>query len=240
MPIKPPRSPTELQNTRTLDNWLRDTEVVPSNDSVGEGILKDAAVTTPKIANLNVTGAKLATDAVSSVKIQDHAVTPAKLFQVAPNSVLGNSGSSAADVASIAGVNDRFLGQRAGVTGFTTILDADLPSTIARDSEVTSAASGAQTAAEATAAAALSAHVAAADPHTGYQKESEKDAANGYAGLNASSRIVKGIDATDDVVIDLATKGLVLKDTQGTPHYWRVTISNAGVLVTTDVGTTKP
>lgn len=33
------------------------------------------------------------------------------------------------------------------------------------------------------------AHVAAADPHTGYQKESEKGAANGYAGLDASALV---------------------------------------------------
>lgn len=48
------------------------------------------------------------------------------------------------------------------------------------------------------------------------------------------------IDTTEDLIVDLATKGLVLKDTQGTPHYWRVTISNTGALVTTDLGTTKP
>ena len=35
----------------------------------------------------------------------------------------------------------------------------------------------------------LAAHVAAADPHTGYQKESEKDAASGYAGLSAASTV---------------------------------------------------
>jgi hypothetical protein len=40
-----------------------------------------------------------------------------------------------------------------------------------------------------------------------------------------------------DLVIDLATRGLILKDTQGTPHYWRVTVNNSGVLVTTDLGT---
>ena len=55
-----------------------------------------------------------------------------------------------------------------------------------------------------------------------------------------SARSNRGVDTTDDVIIDLATKGLVLKDTQGTPHYWRVTISNVGALVTTDLGTTKP
>jgi len=67
-----------------------------------------------------------------------------------------------------------------------------------------------------------------------------KNAINGYAGLNASTRTTKGVDTTDDVIIDLATKGLVLKDTQGTPHYWRITISTVGVLVITDLGTTKP
>ncbi len=78
------------------------------------------------------------------------------------------------------------------------------------------------------------------DDHTQYQKESEKDAASGYAGLNASSRTTKGVDTTDDVIIDLATKGLVLKDTQGTPHYWRVTVSVLGVLTTADLGVAKP
>lgn len=34
--------------------------------------------------------------------------------------------------------------------------------------------------------AELDAHIAASDPHTGYQKESEKGAANGYASLNSS------------------------------------------------------
>lgn len=87
---------------------------------------------------------------------------------------------------------------------------------------------------------AISNHEAAADPHTGYQKESEKDAANGYAGLNSSSRTTKGVDTTDDLIVDDATNGLVLKDTQGTPHYWRVTVDNTGVLVITDLGTTKP
>lgn len=42
---------------------------------------------------------------------------------------------------------------------------------------------------EAARIAADAAHVAAADPHTGYQKESEKDAAGGYAGLDGSSKL---------------------------------------------------
>ncbi len=40
-----------------------------------------------------------------------------------------------------------------------------------------------------TAASAVSAHAGAADPHTGYQKESEKAAANGYASLDATTKV---------------------------------------------------
>ena len=54
------------------------------------------------------------------------------------------------------------------ITGTAT--DAQIPASIARDTEV---------------AAAISAHEGAADPHTGYQKESEKGAANGYAPLDS-------------------------------------------------------
>ena len=37
-----------------------------------------------------------------------------------------------------------------------------------------------------------------------------------------------------------ATGKLYLKDTQGTPHYWQVTVSVLGVLTTADAGTTLP
>jgi hypothetical protein len=40
-----------------------------------------------------------------------------------------------------------------------------------------------------TAAAAVAAHAAAADPHAGYQLESEKGAANGYASLDAGGKV---------------------------------------------------
>ncbi len=84
------------------------------------------------------------------------------------------------------------------------------------------------------------ANLTTGDPHTQYQQESEKDAASGYAGLNAASRTTKGAITTDDVIVDLATKGIVLKDTQGTPHYWRVSVSTLGVLTTADLGTSAP
>jgi len=78
------------------------------------------------------------------------------------------------------------------------------------------------------------------DDHPQYQKESEKDAASGYAGLSAASRTTKGVDTTDDVIIDLATKGLVLRDVADPPHYWRVSVNVLGVLATADLGHTKP
>lgn len=56
----------------------------------------------------------------------------------------------------------------------SAILEADIPSTIARDSEVTTA---------------ITNHEAAADPHTVYQKESEKGAASGYASLDGSTKV---------------------------------------------------
>ena len=43
-----------------------------------------------------------------------------------------------------------------------------------------------------------------------------------------------------DIVFTNSSKGIILKDTQATPHYWRVTIDNTGNLVTTDLGTSYP
>lgn len=74
----------------------------------------------------------------------------------------------------------------------------------------------------------------------GAEVQSNKNIASGYAGLDGVSRTTRGVDTTDDIIVDLATKGLVLKDTAGTPVYWRVTISTLGVLTTTSLGTTKP
>lgn len=48
------------------------------------------------------------------------------------------------------------------------------------------------------------------------------------------------IEADNDIVMTSTSKGLVLKDNAGTPHYWRVTINSAGTLVTTDLGTSPP
>lgn len=64
-----------------------------------------------------------------------------------------------------------------------------------------------------TAAAAIATHEAAPDPHTGYQRESEKGAANGYAALDGSTKVpvIQLPDATTSIkgVVELATDGEV-------------------------------
>ena len=62
----------------------------------------------------------------------------------------------------------------AGLDGSGLLIDAIIPAAIARDTEVT---------------AAITAHEALADPHLGYQKESEKGAASGYAALDAGTKV---------------------------------------------------
>jgi len=57
-----------------------------------------------------------------------------------------------------------------------------------------------------TAAAEVSSHAAAADPHTGYQKESERNAVSGYAGLDASSKLT-GSQQVYGVGVDTACQG---------------------------------
>jgi hypothetical protein len=70
------------------------------------------------------------------------------------------------------------------------------------------------------------------------QNISEKDQPNGYAGLNADARVHTGVDTTDDVIVDDAGKGIVLKSDNG--HYWRADISDLGTVSWVDLGTTKP
>lgn len=65
-----------------------------------------------------------------------------------------------------------------------------------------------------------------------------KNNANGYAGLSSVSRVTKGVDTADDIITDSTTTGPVMKSPNG--HYWRGAISNLGVVTWTDLGTTKP
>lgn len=90
-----------------------------------------------------------------------------------------------------------------------------------------------------TAAGLVAAHEGGLDPHAGvYQLKTEKDAVAGYAGLDAVGRTTAGVDTTDDLIVDAAAQGLVLKSPNG--NYHRITVTNGGVLTVTDLGTTKP
>jgi len=77
---------------------------------------------------------------------------------------------------------------RIASTGVVTF--AQTPAGMASDAEVT---------------AAIAAHEAAADPHTGYQRESEKAAANGYASLDSGGKVpsaqLPAIAITDTFVV---------------------------------------
>jgi hypothetical protein len=48
----------------------------------------------------------------------------------------------------------------------------------------------------------------------------------------------RNITTDGDIRIDQASKGIVLKDSSGI--YWRLTISTAGVVTSTSLGTNKP
>jgi hypothetical protein len=54
----------------------------------------------------------------------------------------------------------------------------------------------------------------------------------------SDTRIKKGVDTQDDVIIANSSKGIVLEDSNA--NYWRVSISTTGVLTTTNLGATKP
>lgn len=59
-----------------------------------------------------------------------------------------------------------------------------------------------------------------------------------------SGIVVFGVAGTvrleGDLVINDVNNGLILKDSAGTPHFWRVQVSSLGVLTTTDLGTSQP
>lgn len=54
----------------------------------------------------------------------------------------------------------------------------------------------------------------------------------------STTRMIRGVDATDDVIIDTNTKGVVLRSPDG--NYWRIAVSNVGALSATSLGATKP
>jgi hypothetical protein len=151
----PLRAPQVFPNDqRSWDQWTRNVQVRPDDNSV------------------------------TTITVEDKAVTDQKLRDSQPTSVIGRTTNTLGPPADIiAGTDDKFLIRRSGVLAFGTIGDSDIPAAIARDTEVvagdaavTTAFQAADTTVASNAAAALAAHVAAADPHPVYLTQTEGDA----------------------------------------------------------------
>jgi hypothetical protein len=92
------------------DRWTRGTPVVPDPNSV------------------------------TTVIVQDKAITNAKLRDSGPASVIGRVAPTPGPPADISASTDNtFLVRRAGALAFGLLADSDIPDTLARDTEVTAA-----------------------------------------------------------------------------------------------------
>lgn len=101
---------------RSFDQWARDTQITPDANSV------------------------------TTTTIQDKQVTYAKFQDVSPVSVVGNPQSTLQSASEItAGSDNRFLVSRSGQLTFDILADADIPSSLARDSEVSASIAAATT-----------------------------------------------------------------------------------------------
>jgi hypothetical protein len=114
----------------------------------------------------------------AKIEPSDGTITDDAFAPRAARSVIGRSSATTGAPSDIvAGADGRVLVRRSGSLIFDALAESDIPSGIARDSEVTTATNSAQTAAEATAAAALTAHEGAANPHPDYTTSAELSAA---------------------------------------------------------------
>lgn len=99
---------------------------------------------------------------VTTVTVADKAITDAKLRDSTATSVMGRAANSQGQPADIvASADNTILMRRSASMEFTTLVDADIPSTIARDTEVT---------------AAINALLALSDPFTQYFNQTRGDA----------------------------------------------------------------
>lgn len=121
------------EELREWAEWCRNTDVTPGTGTVTEEMLGD--------------------NVVSNRALRDSA----------PYSVIGNPTGSSANPSDIAsGADNTFLARRSGAVQFVTLVDADIPASIARDSDVSDA---------------ITTHLAAPDPHSQYTTSTELDAA---------------------------------------------------------------
>lgn len=66
--------------------------------------------------------------------------------------------------------------------------------------------------------------------------EFSSDTAQGWFGRVRQA--LNKIDTDNDIIVENTLKGIVLRSPN--LHYWRATISNAGVVTWTDLGLTRP
>lgn len=131
------------QSQADWDRWTRGTTVIPDTNSV------------------------------TTVIVQDKAVTDAKLRDSAPTSVIGRlTGSPGSPGDIVASTDNVLLIRRAGTLSFAALADTDIPATIARDTEV---------------ADAISTFAALPDPFPQYLTQTEGDARYQKLPLTASA-----------------------------------------------------
>lgn len=115
----------------------------------------------------------LPAQSVGTAEMEDLSVTDEKFRESQGTSVIGRSVSSPGAPSDIQASGDsQFLRRAGGVLGFGAIVDGDIPSSIARDTEVASAVTAHEAAPDPhpqyALDTALAAHVAASDPHPVY------------------------------------------------------------------------
>ena len=170
----------------TLDSsgFVPDAQLAPAiarDTEITAAITAHSAAADPHPVYLTATEGNAAYEPVGAVAAHVALSDPHTQYQreVERNAANGYAGLDASSRLTItqlplADTDGKLLIRRSGAMAYATLVDADIPATLARDSEVSSA---------------ITTHEGAADPHTGYQKESEKGVANGYAGLDATGKV---------------------------------------------------
>jgi hypothetical protein len=168
---------------------------------------------------------ELPPESVSTAEIEDEAVTDAKLRLSQATSVIGRSINSAGVPSDIqATLDGQFLHRSAGILGFASLADSDIPSTITRDSELTSAIAAHEAAADphpdyATSAdvgIAITAHAGEADPHPGYTTAAElATALTSYPEIAATETITGSWTFTQRLTINSAAPEIRYNENDG-------------------------